>query len=85
MAKVAGRILKGDQVRPEGRVQIGVPQTDVEQTKGADQAKVIQQVRIVENHLEFALIEIICACGARALLKCQYEGVEITQEVNGSE
>ena len=72
MQKAAGRILKSDQVRLEGRLQLDVPHIQPNPTKGTTAASVTQQARMVENHPEFAVIEMICSCGRRTYLRCEY-------------
>ena len=72
MQETAGRILKSDQVKLEGRLQLDVPHIQPNLPKGTTAASVTQQARIVESHPEFAVIEMICSCGRRTYLKCEY-------------
>jgi hypothetical protein len=80
MEKAAGHILKSDQVKLEGQAKIGIQQVDCQQTEKPQHGGTIHQVQVVENHPEFAVIQIICSCGARALLRCEYAGVEKARE-----
>jgi len=75
MAETVGRILKSEEVKFEGRIQLNAarPQSSTRLGRAA-------QARIVENHPEFAIIEITCCCGARTYLRCQYAG-EVRQKI----
>ena len=76
MAKTARRILKGDNVRLGGQFHLDVAQAEAAKgvPKQQDPASAAPQVRIVENHPEFAVIEVICSCGAGTYLRCEYAG-----------
>ncbi len=82
MPKTAGHILKSDEVKLEGRFRLDVAQVQSQAggTKEQTPALKAPQVRIVENHPEFADIEITCACGIKTHLKCQYIGTQVTEE-----
>ena len=60
-----GRILRSNSVKLEGRFRLSSPNE-----KSAASAP--SQVRILENHPQFAVIEITCACGAKIHVKCEY-------------
>ena len=80
MQKTAGHILKGDQVKLEGRLQLHAPRIQPNAQQGATAASVAQQARVVESHSESAVIEIICSCGRRTYLKCEYADGESPAE-----
>ncbi len=73
MQKTAGHILRSDEVKLEGTVRVGAAQVTANERGNRSSGSAAQQVRIVENHPEFAVIEVVCACGARAYLKCEYD------------
>ena len=81
MQKVAGHILKSSEVKLEGQIRLD-PRCLPAQARvypreggGGDRLGPAQAgVRIVESHPEFAVIEVVCCCGARTYLKCQYAG-----------
>lgn len=75
MEKAAGHILKSNQVKSEGQIKIGIQQVDRQQTEKTQHSGTIHEVRVVEKHPEFAVVQIICSCGARALLRCEYASV----------
>lgn len=67
MPEVTGYILKADQVELQGQFHLDIGQA------GPSSPKLITpQARIVENHPEFAVMEITCCCGAKTYLKCEY-------------
>ncbi|MFB0525112.1 MAG: hypothetical protein ACETVZ_06190 [Phycisphaerae bacterium] len=73
MTETVGQILKSEEVKLEGQVQLdavrpGRAAFHPGQTSGEPTAD------IVENHPEFAVIEITCCCGARTYLRCEYVG-----------
>lgn len=73
MDKAVARILRSDDVKVEGRFQLNVEQAHKTEKRGTkDEGR--RMARIVENHTEFAVIEITCCCGARTYLRCEYAG-----------
>jgi hypothetical protein len=68
MQKAAGHILKSSEVKLEGQIRLDP------RFRGDRLAPAQAGVRIVESHPEFAVIEVVCCCGARTYLKCQYAG-----------
>ncbi len=72
MPKVTGRILKSEDVDFQGQFLLDVPQARQNLSEGKATASATPQVRIVENHPDFAVIEIVCCCGARASVRCEY-------------
>jgi len=80
MQKAAGHILKSSEVRLEGQIRLD-PRCLSAQARGyprqgggggPDSVGPQPEVRILESHPEFAVIEVICCCGARTYVKCQY-------------
>ena len=82
MQKQTGRILKSDEVTLEGRLQLDVPNTQPNLPRGTSAALVTPQARMVENHPEFAVIEMICSCGRRTYLKCEYTYSESSEKAS---
>ena len=83
MEKVAAHILKSDDVKLEGQCHLDVPQAKPGLQKGKSVASTTTNVRIVENHPEFAVIEIICPCGTKTYLRCEYADDESSAETSG--
>ncbi len=82
MPKTAGHILKSDEVKLEGQFRLDVAQVQSQTGGPKEQSPALAdpQVRIVENHPEFADIEITCSCGIKTHLKCEYAGTQVTEE-----
>ncbi|MFQ6034687.1 MAG: hypothetical protein ACE5NM_02430 [Sedimentisphaerales bacterium] len=73
MAEIVGQILKSEEVKLEGQVQLNAarPQPTPVPLGGKNGGRLT--ANIVENQPEFAIIEITCCCGARTYLRCEYE------------
>jgi len=76
MGKTAGRILKSEDVKLEGRFLLDVAQTGLNLPKQGSAASAPPQVRIMESHVEYAVIEVICSCGTKMSLRCEYAGAQ---------
>ena len=74
MGKTAGRILKSEDVKLEGRFLLDVAQAGLNLPKQRSAASAPPQVRILESHAEYAVIEVICSCGTKISLRCEYAG-----------
>lgn len=72
MGRPAGRILKSHNVKLEGRFRLDGTQIGTGLPKAENGLSVSPQASIVEKHPEFAIIELICSCGAKTCLKCEY-------------
>ena len=72
MGQTAGQILKSDDVKLEGRFQLDTAQAGLSRPQQAGAVLAAPQARIVENHPEYAVIEITCSCGTRMCLRCEY-------------
>lgn len=68
----AGRILRGKNVKLAGSIRLDVNQTMP--CAAGDKHRIVAspQVRIVENHPEYAIIELTCGCGAKTSVRCDY-------------
>ena len=88
MEKAAGRILKGNDVKLEGCFRLDAGQSSPGSANQRNAGSVPAQVRITENHPEFAVIEVTCGCGAKTHIKCEYTNApsaekETEQKNNG--
>ncbi|MHC4070233.1 MAG: hypothetical protein ACYSR8_11800 [Planctomycetota bacterium] len=82
MPKAAGHILKSDDVKLEGQFRLDVAQVQPQTGGPKEQSMALAapQARIVENHPEFADIEITCSCGTKTYLKCEYASTQAPEE-----
>ncbi len=76
MSKTAGRILKRDDVKLEGRFHLDAGQSAPLASEQQNKADTAPETRIVENHPEFAVVEVTCSCGTKTQIKCEYTNVQ---------
>jgi len=72
MTHSAGKILKSSDVEVEGRLHLdfGHPAHPAQASKNtAGQAA---KVRMLENQLQYAVMEITCPCGRKTVIRCDY-------------
>ena len=74
MKRTAGRILKSNDVKLEGQFHLDVEHAGSDLPKQQIAASSAPQVRILENHPQYAVIEVTCSCGTKMSLKCEYAG-----------
>lgn len=92
MVRTSGRILKSDDVKLEGQYQLDLAQAGLSgggstppQHRGGTLAA--PQVHILENHPEYAVVEVTCSCGTKMCLRCEYAGAQApddSQTQNGA-
>ncbi|MFA5239036.1 MAG: hypothetical protein WC476_04920 [Phycisphaerae bacterium] len=80
MEKAARRVLKSNNVKLEGCFRLDVGQVATGSANEKNKASSPARVRIAENHPEFAIIEIICGCGAKTLIRCEYTDAQSTEQ-----
>jgi len=74
MIRPAGRILKSNDVKLEGQFLLDATDAGSDLPKQEIAGSSEPKVRILENHPEYAVIEVTCSCGTRMSLKCEYAG-----------
>ena len=67
-----GHILKSNNVEMEGRFQLDAEQILTGSANERNVASTVPQAHIVENHPEYAVMEITCSCGAKTHVRCEY-------------
>ena len=72
MKSTTGNVLRADHVKLEGQLQLDLLTAQPDIPNAQNTASAAPQVRILENQLEFAIIEITCPCGTKTNLRCQY-------------
>ncbi len=72
MAITAGRILKSNEVKIEGRFRLNTDQAGRCLPQQGNTISASPDVRILEQHPEYAVIEITCVCGGKTCVKCEY-------------
>jgi len=68
------RVLKKEHVRVGESVKLG-GETAVADSPAVPGGSVAQQARIVESNNEYAIIEIICSCGQKTHVQCNYSSL----------
>jgi len=72
MEKSAGKLLRSDNVKFEGRLQLGIMQTEPQShVKNTAQSK--PTVRICEKGPQCVILEVICSCGIKTYVRCDYD------------
>ncbi len=73
MLKTGVNILKSSDVKVEGEFRLEIAPPTEQSPRLPGRAGAAAQVRIVEKHPEYAIIEFTCACGNKSHIKCQYD------------
>lgn len=80
MEETAGHILKSDNVKLEGRFRLDTGQNAPNSSNRRNVTLAPAQVSIVENHPEFAVMEVTCGCGAKTRIRCEYTDAQSTKK-----
>jgi len=72
MEKTTGHILKAGDVKLEGQLHLDLRNTRTDAPKEQGAALSAPEVRIIESHPEFTILEATCSCGNKIYLKCEY-------------
>lgn len=70
--KSAIRVLKADEVELSGTYSLATGRSSCPADEGTAEAQGSPQARIVEQHPQYAVLEITCACGQTVQVKCDY-------------
>ena len=70
--KSAIRVLKANEVEVSGTYSLSTGMSSGPGAQGAAQVLGTPQARIVEQHPQYAVLEITCACGHTMQVKCDY-------------
>jgi hypothetical protein len=92
MVRTSERILKSDDVNLDGQYRLDVAQAGFSGggstlPQHRSETLAAPQVHILENHPEYAVIEVTCSCGTKTCLRCEYAGAqapEVSQTQNGA-
>jgi len=80
MPRLAGRILKAGDIKLEGQFHLDVAQHRPIQQKDKNAVLSTPQVRIMEKHSEFAVIEVTCCCGSKTYIRCDYAAAQTSED-----
>jgi hypothetical protein len=80
MEKAAGHVLKGKDIKLEGRFRLDAGQTTPISANERSVTSVVPHVCIVENHPEFAVMEVTCCCGVKTHIRCEYTDAQFADQ-----
>jgi hypothetical protein len=72
MIKTVGRIIKSKDIKLEGRFLLDVANLGSDSPRPQAATSITPQVRVLESHPQYAVIEVTCSCGSKMSLKCDY-------------
>jgi hypothetical protein len=74
MVGTSGRILRSEDVILEGQCLLDAGRTEIAGAEPQPKSTVSAPARvcILENHPEYAVFEVTCACGTKMCLRCEY-------------
>ena len=78
MAETLGRVIKSDDVELEGQylLDVGHAGPAAGEPQHASAPPAATQARVLENHPEYAVIEVICSCGRKVCVRCEYANTQ---------
>ncbi|MFC1633488.1 hypothetical protein ACFL5Z_01490 [Planctomycetota bacterium] len=83
MEGTSGHILRNEDVILEGQYHLDAGQSGIDrnepQQKNAVSAST--QACILEDHPEYAVLEVTCACGTKICLRCEYASTKTPNNV----
>lgn len=74
--KTARQVLKADQVACEGPLQLSLDPTALPACHKPRSVATGPSVRIVQNHAQYAVVEVTCRCGRTTYVRCDYAAAE---------
>jgi hypothetical protein len=72
MPKTIRHILKASEVRLEAPLRLSLDPAAAPSCEASRSASAASSVRIVQNHPDYAVIEVTCACGRTTSIRCDY-------------
>lgn len=79
MAKKAGQILKGDEVKLEGCFHLNLADVRNNNPRQKDSPLPSPHVRILENNPEYAVLGVTCSCGKEISVRCDYADAQASE------
>lgn len=74
------RVLKADEVAMEGPLQLSIAPaaTHGGQNHKLSSAVATPSARVAQDHAEYAIIEVTCACGRTTRIRCDYATARVS-------
>ena len=80
MEEAPGHVLKSNDIKMEGSFHLEVDHA-VPVQANTENAKLAQpEVLVIENHPEFAVMEVTCRCGVKTQIRCEYATAHSTEQ-----
>jgi hypothetical protein len=80
MMQTMNRVLKSDEVEIDGRCHLEIGRSASSAQPGKNSNGVAAKARMLDNTNEYALIELICSCGKKTLVRCEYGDVSAANQ-----
>jgi hypothetical protein len=80
MMQTMNRVLKSDEVEIDGRCHLDIGRSASSAQLGKNNNSVAVKAKILDNNNEYALIELICSCGKKTLVRCEYGDVSAASQ-----
>jgi hypothetical protein len=80
MIKTAGRILKSEDFKLEGQFRLDIAPRSPDLPKKTATGTSAPKIHMLENHPEYAVIEVTCSCGSKISVRCEYADVQASAE-----
>jgi hypothetical protein len=75
MMQTINRVLKSSEVEIEGRCNLDIGRSVSTAQPGKSGVCAAAKAVLLDNNNEYALIELTCSCGKKALVRCEYGDV----------
>jgi hypothetical protein len=79
MMQTTNRVLKSDEVEIDGRCHLDIGRSVSSAQLGKNNNCAAAKARIFDNTNEYAMIELICSCGKKTLVRCEYSETTATK------
>ena len=66
-------VLKAEEVTFEGQVQLDAKSNVQNRGRKPPVASALPEAKIVESNTEYVIVETVCSCGRKILVKCTYQ------------
>ncbi len=73
MIQTLNRVLKSDEVELDGRCHLDIGPSVSQHNRNAVPAAT--KIKLLDNNNEYVLIELLCSCGKKTIVRCEYNNV----------
>jgi hypothetical protein len=80
MMQTMNRVLKSDEVEIDGRCHLEIGRSSSPAQPGKNNSGAAAKAKMLDNTNEYALIELICSCGKKTLVRCDYGDVSAANQ-----